>query len=331
MMIEENGSLPPFNTFGIESRADYFARPNSIESLGEVLAKAKQKTGGLLILGGGSNILLTKDFKGTVIKNDLPGKAIIEETNNGVKVKVGAGENWHDFVIWSIEQGLGGIENLSLIPGQVGASPMQNIGAYGVEIENVFVSLNAMNIQSGEIIKFNKNDCRFGYRESVVKNELKDQFVITDVTFELTRKHQYHTSYGVIEAELEKMGVLELSPKAISDAVINIRQSKLPDPAKLGNSGSFFKNPVVSSEKVSNLKKLFPEMPSYEIEHNVCKLAAGWLIEKAGWKGRTVGNCGVHKNQALVLVNYGGATGQEIYKLSEEILTSVYQLFDITL
>jgi UDP-N-acetylmuramate dehydrogenase len=286
----------------------------------------------LLILGGGSNLLFTKDFPGLVLLNQLKGFEICEETDTHTWVKSGAGENWHSFVIQCISKNLGGIENLSLIPGNVGASPMQNIGAYGVEIKDTFHSLEAIHLKTGEIRSFTNEECCFGYRESVFKNELKGQYLILSVTFRLTRKnHQYHIEYGAISQELEKQGITERTLQAISNAVIAIRKSKLPDPAQLGNSGSFFKNPVVEMSVLEQIQKNYPDVVSYPAGLGKVKLAAGWLIEKAGWKGFRKGDAGVHVNQALVLVNYGHATGAEIWQLSAAIIEDIERKFGVNL
>ena len=329
--IQQNIALKPFNTFGIEAYAKKFVTVETLEEI-QWLIHQKIIKDNRLILGGGSNILLTKDFDGIVIHNSIKGISIVTEDEDHAHVKVGAGEIWHEFVLWSISNNLGGIENLSLIPGNVGASPMQNIGAYGVEIKDVFIELEAINIDSGETVIFTNNDCQFGYRESVFKNIYKDQYIITSVTYKLDKKHKFNTSYGAIEQELEKQGVKNLSIKAISDAVIAIRSSKLPDPKKIGNSGSFFKNPVVPNNVFTSIKKEHPSIASYPSGADHTKIAAGWLIEHAGWKGKTFNNSfGVHKNQALVLVNYGNAKGTEIYNLSEQIITSVKDKFNVDL
>lgn len=327
-MIELNKNLKDYNTFGISVYADRFAQFLSIEELQSIL---NQRNGSdLLILGGGSNLLLTKDFKGLVIKNDIRKFEIKEETTDSVIVESGAGENWHSFVLKCIEKGYGGIENLSLIPGSVGASPMQNIGAYGVEIKDVFESLNAFHIQSGEIHTFSKEDCKFGYRESVFKNKEKGEYVIISVTFRLSKNPVVNSTYGAINEQLKVMGIENPTIKQLSDAVISIRQSKLPDPKIIGNAGSFFKNPTVEIALLEKIKKNHPDIPNYPAE-NGRKLAAGWLIEKAGWKGKTFGNYGVHKLQALVLVNYNNATGQEIYDLSSRIIEDVFEKFGVSL
>ena len=335
MQIQENFSLRPFNTFGIDARAAYFARFSNMEELEELLICKPGKP--KLILGGGSNILFTGDFKGLVLKNEFPGITEVHEDSEYVYIKAGAGENWHQFVLYCIERNWAGIENLSLIPGNVGASPMQNIGAYGVEIEDVFWSLEAYHISDRKLVTFTKTDCGFGYRESVFKKKFKDQFVIINVTYQLRKKPRFNTSYGAIEQELDRMGVKELSVKAISDAVIQIRTSKLPDPAVTGNAGSFFKNPVVSLDIYQGLQSSFPGIIAYPSGDDKMKLAAGWLIEHSGpndtasWKGQRIGDAGCHDKQALVLVNYGNASGRDIFRLSEEIAQSVKAKFGIFL
>lgn len=329
-MINQNISLKDYNTFGIEASAKHFARFSSIKQLAELfLDKRFQEP--KLIIGGGSNLLLTKNFNGLVLKNEIIGKEVVLENDYEIILKVGAGEIWHNFVLFCVESNYGGIENMSLIPGSVGAAPMQNIGAYGVELKSVFVSLEAFHIETGKVHSFDKEKCKFGYRDSIFKNSHKDQYIITSVTFRLTKKPTFNTSYGAINQELERMGITELSVKSISDAVINIRRTKLPDPAKIGNSGSFFKNPVLTNKVFANIKQNHPEIASYPNGENHTKVAAGWLIEQAGWKGKTIGNYGVHKNQALVLVNYGGATGSEIYELSQKIIDSVKAKFGVEL
>ena len=329
-MIEQNISLKPYNTFGIEATAKWFARFSSIEELSELHADNRfleQK----LILGGGSNLLLTQNYNGLVLKNEICGHEIINENEEQITLKVGAGETWHNFVLFCVENNYGGIENLSLIPGSVGAAPMQNIGAYGVELKSVFVSLDAFHIKTGKIHSFSNEDCKFGYRESIFKNSHKGKYIITSVIFKLSKKPTFNTSYGAINDELKQMGITKLSVKAISDAVINIRRSKLPDPAEIGNSGSFFKNPVILNGVFEEIKRNHPQIASYPNGEHHTKIAAGWLIEQAGWKGKTIGNYGVHKNQALVLVNYGGATGKEIFDLSSQIIDSVKSKFGIEL
>lgn len=329
-MIQQNIDLKPFNTFGISANATEFARFSSIEELKNLLAKNTSNLP-ILIIGGGSNMLFTKDIHAFVLKNELLGFELIKTDGDDVLVKAGAGENWHSFVIRTINLNLCGVENLSLIPGNVGASPMQNIGAYGREIKDVFHSLEAYHIPSGEIHTFDKDACEFGYRESVFKRKLKGQYIILSVTYRLSKKHVLNTSYGVIEQELEKMGVTQPTIKDVSNAVIAIRSSKLPNPKEIGNAGSFFKNPVVKESVFNAIKENYPNCPAYPASEGYVKLAAGWLIEQAGWKGYTNGHYGVHKLQALVLVNYGGATGSEIYQLSEDIIQSVKTKFDVEL
>ena len=327
-MIQTNKNLKEYNTFGISVMAEMFAVFSSIEELKQILSFRNNKK--LLVLGGGSNLLLTKDFDGLVIKNEIKRFEVIEETVSEVIVESGAGENWHEFVLNCIDKGFGGIENLSLIPGSVGASPMQNIGAYGVEIKDVFESLSAFHIASGEIHYFDKTKCEFGYRESIFKNKVKGEYIILTVTFRLTKNPTINSSYGAINEQLKFMGIQVPTIKELSAAVIAIRQSKLPDPKIIGNAGSFFKNPTVEITLLEQIQKNYPDIPNYPAL-NGRKLAAGWLIEKAGWKGRTLGNYGVHKLQALVLVNYGNCTGQEIFDLSSQIIQDVFEKFGVLL
>ncbi len=341
MNIQENFSLKQYNSFGIDARAKYFASITSLAELEECLEFRKPSTLGLLpstlILGGGSNILFTKNYDGLIVKNELMGIERVGEDDDHVYVKASAGEGWHQFVLYCIDQNLGGVENLSLIPGSVGASPMQNIGAYGVEIKDVFHSLNALHIEDKKIISFDTSDCEFGYRESIFKSKFKNQFVITDVTFRLLKKPAFNTSYGAIEQELDQLGVTELSIQAISQAVINIRRSKLPDPSVIGNAGSFFKNPEISNQEFHELTRMFPGIVGYELPNGNVKLAAGWLIEQCGpengisWKGYRSGDAGSHAKQALVLVNYGNASGSEIFELSTRIIQSVEEKFGVVL
>lgn len=330
-VIRENYSLKKLHTFGMDVAARWFAEAADTAELAELITASRNRQIPHLILGGGSNILFTRDADCFVIRNNFCGIERIAEDADAVYVRAGAGEVWHTFVMHCIENGYAGIENLSLIPGSVGAGPMQNIGAYGVELKDVFHELEAWHIASGEVHRFSREACKFGYRESVFKRELRDQYVITAVTFRLLKKPVFNTSYGAIEQELQKMGVQEISIKAISQAVINIRSSKLPDPAKIGNAGSFFKNPVVSREKAEQLKAEFPNLVSYKNSETEYKLAAGWLIEQCGWKGFRKGDAGVHKDQALVLVNYADAKGNEVYELSQQILDSVHARFGVQL
>ena len=329
-MIEKNVSLKPYNTFGLAAQAKLMARVNSITNLQEILAHANLIKEKRFILGGGSNILLTKNVDALVIKNEISGIELIEETEDAFLVKSGAGVVWHELVMHCIANGYAGIENLSLIPGNVGAAPMQNIGAYGVELKDVFHSLEAIEIATGNVETFTASDCEFGYRESVFKRKQKDQFVISSVSLKLNKKPSFNTSYGAIEEELQRLGVTSPTIQHVSQAVINIRQSKLPNPKELGNSGSFFKNPVVSTAKYEELQSKHANIPGYPAGEQT-KLAAGWLIEQCGWKGKVVGNTGSHAKQALVLVNYGNATGVEIFNLSEDIMKSVYNTFGVQL
>ena len=326
--MHTNIDLKEFTTFGVSSIASFFAAFSSVEEAKELV---KNNTNELLILGGGSNLLLTKNFEGLVLKNEIKGISCVALNQNDVVLKVGAGEVWHDFVLYTIENNYYGIENMSLIPGSVGASPMQNIGAYGVEIKDVFEKLEALEIATGEIHTFSKIDCAFGYRESVFKRDLEGKYIITNVYFRLSLQENLNTKYGAIEAELASKGIIQATSKEVSNAVIAIRSSKLPNPAELGNAGSFFKNPVVPIEILNRIKISYENVPSYPVDEKSVKIPAGWLIETAGWKGKQVGNCGVHKNQALVLVNYGGAQGNEILALSTEIIEDIKAKFDIEL
>ncbi|RPD50628.1 UDP-N-acetylmuramate dehydrogenase [Paracnuella aquatica] len=331
MQLHENISLKPYNTFGIDATARYFAAftsINELEALTNTLQAASNKQ---LILGGGSNILLTQNFDGIVLHNKIGGIELVGEDEEHFYVKAGAGVAWHQFVLHCIEHNYAGAENLSLIPGSVGASPMQNIGAYGVEIKDIFHQLEAWHIGDKTVQHFSLEECQFGYRESVFKRKLKDQFVITSVTYKLHKTPRFNTSYGAIQQELEAMGAKELSIGLISQAVINIRSSKLPDWKLVGNAGSFFKNPTIPNEQFEQLKKQFPQIVAFPSGTAQTKLAAGWLIEQCGWKGYRKGDAGCYPKQALVLVNYGNATGQELFDLSEEILQSVQAKFGVLL
>ncbi|MFT3847050.1 MAG: UDP-N-acetylmuramate dehydrogenase [Lacibacter sp.] len=333
MQVHQNISLKQFNTFGIEAKAKLFADFSSLEKLQEILFYTQQlmPNSTKLILGGGSNLLFTKDVDGLVLKNEIGGIEKVKEDDEFVYLRAGAGVVWHNFVQHCVDADLGGAENLSLIPGNVGASPMQNIGAYGVEIKDVFEELEAYHINDRAVVKFSNEECAFGYRESVFKRQYKNQFMILNVTYRLRKKALFNTSYGAINQELEKMGVKELSVKDISQAVINIRTSKLPDPKQIGNAGSFFKNPTVSKQQYDQLKSSFNELVAYPNADGTMKLAAGWMIEQCGWKGYRKGDAGCHAKQALVLVNYGSATGKEIFDLSSEILQSVKTKFGVDL
>lgn len=328
-MFQKDVSLLPYNTFALDAKAHQFFNFRSVEELQEALKHRKNED--LLVLGGGSNILLTQDFVGLVLKNELKGVDLIRENSEHYFVKVQAGENWHEFVLKAIAQNWSGTENLSLIPGTVGAAPMQNIGAYGVELEQIFDSLEAVEIATGKIHIFDHKDCQFGYRESIFKKELKGKYIISAVTFRLLKKPDFNTSYGAIQETLDEMGIEKLTTKAISDAVIQIRQSKLPDPKEIGNAGSFFKNPSIDKMDFEGLKAEFPSIPGYQLPENKVKVPAAWLIDQSGWKGKTFGQIGVHKKQPLVLVNYGGGKGQDIKELAFKIQASVSKNFGIEL
>ncbi len=330
MQIQHQFSLKNYNTFGIEAKARQFVAVHSIADLKTVLEE--NPTEKKFILGGGSNMLLTQDVDALVIHVDLKGKKITKEDDNFVWVESQAGENWHEFVLWTINQNFGGLENMSLIPGNVGTTPVQNIGAYGTEMKDTFVSCDAMNIVSHEMRTFHKEDCNFGYRESIFKHEAKDQYVITSVIFKLTKtNHKINTSYGDITKELENQNITNPTLKDVSNAVIAIRQSKLPDPKELGNSGSFFKNPIISRTLFNEVKAKFPEIKHYDVSETEVKVPAGWLIEQAGFKGKRFGDAGIHKNQALVLVNYGNATGQEILNVSKDIQKTIFDKYGIAI
>lgn len=330
MQIQHHFSLKNYNTFGIEAKAKSFVEVSNTEELAQILKEHQHEK--LFLLGGGSNMLLTQDIDALVIYVNLKGKTILKEDENHAWVQGNAGENWHEFVLWNIDQNFGGIENMSLIPGNVGTTPIQNIGAYGAEIKDTFVSCEAMKIDTQEIMTFTNEECKFGYRDSIFKNEAKNQYVITSVTFKLTKKnHKINTSYGAIDGELAKHGITNPTIKEVSNAVIAIRQSKLPDPKELGNSGSFFKNPIVPKSVYEKAHAQYPDMPHYTVGENEVKVPAGWLIEQAGFKGKRFGDAGVHTLQALVLVNYGNATGQEILNVSKEIQKTILEKFGIAI
>lgn len=331
LQIKNNISLKPFHTFGIEAMAKTLVSFSQKEELYEILSVPDFQNEKMLVLGGGSNVLFTSDFDGFVLKNELGGIELVEENDHHVYIKVGAGVIWHEFVMYCVVRQYAGVENLALIPGCVGASPMQNIGAYGVELKDVFHSLEAIHINDSHIVTFTNRECKFGYRESIFKNEFKNQFIILNVTFKLSKKPTFHIEYGAIKQELENLNVVELSLQAVADAVIQIRKSKLPDPRILGNAGSFFKNPEVTETHFQELKKAFPQIVGYPTSLAGYKVAAGWMIEYCGWKGFRKKDAGCHEKQALVLVNYGQATGKEIFDLSEEIIQAVEQTFQITL
>lgn len=331
MRIQRNASLLPYNTFGIDARAEAFVAFRSVEELRGALMDPSLLGLERLILGGGSNLLFTRDWPGVVLHNDVPGVQVIREDEATVTVSAGAGVVWHDLVMHTVQSGWGGLENMSLIPGRVGAGPMQNIGAYGAELKDTFDHLEALRISDGEVVRFNKADCRFGYRESYFKREGKDRFVILRVAFTLAKQPQVNVGYGSIRSELEKRGITSPTIRDVSDSVIAIRSSKLPDFRVLGNAGSFFKNPTVRASEVGRIQALIPDLVTFPAADGQVKLAAGQLIEKAGWKGKRIGNCGVHKDQALVLVNHGGATGANIYALSSQVLADVQARFGVAL
>jgi len=328
-VIEKNISLKPLNTFGMHVVAKEFASIKSKQDLAKIL---NTNLSNLLVLGGGSNILLTKDVNALVLHINIKGIEIVSVYENNVRVRVAAGENWHEFVSWCLGKNYGGIENLSLIPGNVGTAPIQNIGAYGVELKDVFISCEAMNIQTQELRTFNKEECDFGYRNSIFKEELKGQYIITSVIFELSSlQHVIKKKYGDIESELKNNGIENPTIQDISKAVISIRNSKLPNPKVLGNSGSFFKNPMISCVQFQLIKNKFPKIPHYKVSETTVKIPAGWLIETVGFKGKTFKNYGVHNKQALVLVNYGNASGKDILELSKKIQEAILIVFDIVL
>ena len=329
MILQHNISLKPYNTFSIEAAAENFANVFSIDDIFELLDNKLVIRDKLFVLGGGSNILLTKDVAGTVLKNAIPGITFISEDSELIYIRSGAGVNWHSFVLYCLENNFAGLENLALIPGNVGASPMQNIGAYGVELKDIFHSLQAVHIEDKRLATFDKEQCQFGYRNSVFKGKLKNQFIITSVTFALLKNPVFNTSYGVLQEELDKMNT-DLSIQSIAAAVINIRKSKLPDPAFIGNAGSFFKNPTLDENQFKILQNNFPGLSAHRSGLGY-KIAAGWLIEQCGWKGFRKGDAGCYAKQALVLVNYGQASGQEIYGLSTDIINSVMDKFNIQL
>ncbi len=330
MQIENNFPLKTYNTFGIEAKAKQFVAVHSNEELKTILENHSNDT--KFILGGGSNMLLTQDINALVIHIDLKGKKIIQQDDDFVWVESQAGESWHEFVLWTIDQDFGGLENMSLIPGNVGTTPVQNIGAYGKEIKDTFISCEAMEIATQKMRTFTKEECNFGYRESIFKQNVKDQFIITSVVFKLTKhNHKINTSYGDIIKELADKNITNPNLKDVSNAVIAIRQSKLPNPKELGNSGSFFKNPVVLKEDFLKVQAKFPEIKFYEVSPTEVKVPAGWLIENAGLKGYRKDDAGVHKNQALVIVNYGNATGKELLELSKFVQQTVFDKYGISI
>jgi UDP-N-acetylmuramate dehydrogenase len=331
MTIQENISLKQFNTFGIDAMAQYFCEVQSLDELISLVQTDLFKKERRLILGGGSNVLFTKDFDGLIVRNSILGREIIHETDDSISVKFNSGEVWHQSVLYCVENNWGGIENLSLIPGTVGASPIQNIGAYGVEVREVIEKVEAVELSTGLVNSFMNEECEFGYRESVFKKKIREKYFISSVTLTLSKKtHRINTSYGAIHDTLINMNITQPTIKNVSDAVIKIRSEKLPDFKILGNAGSFFKNPEISESQFLKLKNDFPLAPHYSANQGV-KVPAGWLIEQCGWKGKTFDHVGVHEKQALVLVNYGDATGDEIFSLAQKIISSVKEKFSITL
>ncbi len=332
MKISENFSLKNFNSFGIDAVTRFFTDIYYEEDLVELFSSPVFSSNNKkIILGGGSNILLTGNFDGLTIKNSIAGIKKVYEDSDSVTVEAGAGVIWNDLVIYSLENNWGGLENLSLIPGTVGAAPMQNIGAYGQEIKNVFRNLEGYFISGGTKKNFSSEECNFGYRESIFKHELKNKFIITKVRLSLRKNPEIDVSYGTVRKELEKLGREAYTIRDVSNVICKIRREKLPDPAVIGNAGSFFKNPIITTEKFNQLKKDYPEIVSFPTDENLIKLAAGWLIEKCGWKGKRLGKAGTHEKQSLVLVNYGGASGSEILEVAEKIKESVLSKFGIEL
>ena len=331
MKLLQNYPLQDVTTFHAKVFAKYYTVFSSVEFLKQILSSPEVKSMPYIILGGGSNVLFTGNFDGVIIRNAIEGIDIIKEEGDSVFVKANAGERWHDVVLYSVSRNYGGIENLSLIPGTVGAGPIQNIGAYGVELKDVLQEVEAMNIHTLEIRKFSNAECKFGYRDSIFKEEEKGNYIILSVTLKLSKNPKVNVSYGTLNKELEAMGVTHPTIKDVSNAVIKIRSSKLPDPDKIGNAGSFFKNPVIPNNQFENIKVSHPNIVSFPATEGHTKLAAGWLIEQCGWKGKRIGDAGVHKDQAMVLVNYANATGKEIYELSAQIINSVKEKFGIEL
>jgi UDP-N-acetylmuramate dehydrogenase len=328
-MILNNSSLKPHNTFGLDYKAERIVIVRSEEEISNIIREGETKGAPHLAVGAGSNLLFVSDFHGTIIHPEIEGIKIDKEDNFSVEVTAGSGVNWDSFVEWTVVQGFCGLENLSYIPGHVGASPVQNIGAYGAEAKDFVQSVKAISLETGDPAEFRNDECKFGYRDSIFKNELKNKYLITGVTFQLSKEPRFRLGYGFLEAETAAIG--DISLKNIRQAIINIRTRKLPDPTVIGNAGSFFKNPVVTTEKADEIKSKNPLVPVYNEHSGGKKLAAGWLIEQCGWKGKRIGDAGVHDQQALVLVNYGNAKGIDIYNLSEKIKISVFEKFGIDL
>lgn len=328
-VIKKNISLKRHNTFGIDVSTNYYAKANTVEKVLYAINFASYNKVLIYILGGGSNILLTRDFDGVIINPEIQGITLMEDMPEDVILRAGAGVNWDNFVEYCVERGLGGVENLSNIPGNVGAAPIQNIGAYGVEAKDTIVKVEGIQIDSRKVVELNNSECRFDYRDSVFKQELKGKFVVTYVWFKLSKNAVLQTNYGNLDDELSRLG--ERTLRTVRQAVINIRTAKLPDPNIIGNAGSFFKNPIVEISQFNTIKLKYPNVPSYSVSESFVKIPAGWLIEQCGWKGKQVGNCGIHSNQALVIVNYGNATGEEILNLAQSIQKSVEQTFSVKL
>lgn len=332
MNLKENYSLKEVSTFHVKTSAKYYTEFSSVDELKKILSSDIVKSKPFMILGGGSNVLFTGDYQGVIIRNAIKGIEIVKEEGNDIYIKANAGEKWHDVVMYCVNHNYGGVENLSLIPGTVGAGPIQNIGAYGVELKDVLFEVDAINIKTLQVRKFTNAECKFGYRDSIFKGSEKGNYIILSVILKLEKNAgKVNVSYGTLTKELEGMGITHPTIKDVSNAVIKIRSSKLPDPDKIGNAGSFFKNPVIPNEQFEKLKEQYPHIVHFHAHHGHTKLAAGWLIEQAGWKGKRFGDAGVHKDQALVLVNYGDATGKEIYDLSSKIIESVKEKFGIEL
>ncbi len=331
IIVKEQVDLSPYTTMGVSVKAEYLVECTTQDDLVAAVDFAQEKNLEILILGEGSNILFVKDFQGLIIVNRITGLEVVDENDDEVILKIGAGENWHRLVLWCIDKGYGGIENLSLIPGTVGAAPIQNIGAYGVELQEVFVELEAWHLEEKKLITKDVQQCRFGYRDSIFKRELKGKVIIISVTLRLSKQPVPRFDYTSLKQKLEENGIENPGIKEVSDAVIEVRQSKLPDPNEIGNTGSFFKNPVISVFQFDDLKKEYPELPGYAVTEHLVKVPAGWLIDKAGWKGYRKGDAGVHEKQALVLVNHGKATGSEIWELAQEIMKSIEEKFNVLL
>ncbi|MFM2207264.1 MAG: UDP-N-acetylmuramate dehydrogenase [Bacteroidota bacterium] len=329
--IASNVSLRPYNSFGLSVRADRLIVISYPEDIRQLVMHGDLRNTQVLVLGGGSNILFTRDFNGTVLLNRIGGIQIVHEDADHVHLKAGAGVNWHEFVSHTVDHGWGGLENLSLIPGTVGAAPIQNIGAYGVELKDTFLELEAIDLQDGSLVNFSRTDCAFGYRDSIFKRSAKGRYLIVSVTFCLKKHPETNTRYGAIEQELSAMGISTPTIKDVSAAVIRIRKSKLPDPSVIGNAGSFFKNPEVPNAVFETLRNLYSDLPGYPAGAGSTKIAAGYLIEKSGWKGKTVGNVGMHERQALVLVNHGSATGEELLEHAKRVRSSVKEKFGVEL